>query len=107
VADVKYGERPRNVMDIYSPCAANDVSRSGASDSDCAKSAHDAPQRAALAPVVLFVHGGVWASGAKWHYAQMATSLAQAGCVVCVMQYSLYPQVNCDCMVRSSMRAMH
>lgn len=37
-------------------------------------------------PVVLFCHGGVWASGAKWHYAPMATRLAQAGIVTAVMQ---------------------
>jgi hypothetical protein len=38
------------------------------------------------APVVLFCHGGVWASGAKWHYAPLATRLAQAGVVTAVMQ---------------------
>lgn len=30
-------------------------------------------------PVVLFCHGGVWASGATWHYAPLATRLAQVG----------------------------
>lgn len=44
------------------------------------------------APVVLFCHGGVWAAGAKWHYAPLAARLAQAGVVTAVMQYSLYPE---------------
>ena len=43
------------------------------------------------APVVLFCHGGVWASGAAWHYAPLATRLAQAGVVTAVMQYTLFP----------------
>lgn len=38
------------------------------------------------APVVLFCHGGVWAAGSKWHYAPMATRLAQAGIITGVMQ---------------------
>ena len=38
------------------------------------------------APVVLFCHGGVWASGSKWHYAPLATRLAQAGVITAVMQ---------------------
>jgi hypothetical protein len=52
-------------------------------------------------PVLLFVHGGVWATGSKWHYALMATRLAQAGIVACVMEYTLYPQANADRMVNS------
>ncbi|KAL4853677.1 SPX domain-containing protein 5 [Chlorella vulgaris] len=44
------------------------------------------------APVVLFCHGGVWAAGSKWHYAPLATRLAQAGVITAVMQYTLYPQ---------------
>jgi acetyl esterase/lipase len=36
--------------------------------------------------VVLFCHGGVWAAGAKWHYAPLAARLAQAGVVTAVMQ---------------------
>jgi acetyl esterase/lipase len=36
--------------------------------------------------VVLFCHGGVWAAGSKWHYAPLATRLAQAGVITAVMQ---------------------
>ena len=41
------------------------------------------------APMVLFCHGGVWAAGAKWHYAPLAARLAQAGVVTAVMQVGL------------------
>lgn len=103
---MKYGPRIRNVMDIYSPCAAPAAHSPRGSDSNHSKSSSEVTDgneavAASLAPVVLFVHGGVWASGSKWHYALMATRLAQEGCVVCVMEYSLYPQANLDCMVRT------
>lgn len=42
--------------------------------------------------MVLFCHGGVWASGDRWHYAPLATRLAQAGVVCAVMSYTLYPE---------------
>lgn len=104
-AEVKYGPSRRNVMDVYSPCATTaprgpKVISSIHSNSSREVAAGNEPVPASLAPVVLFVHGGVWASGSKWHYALMAARLAQAGCVVCVMEYSLYPQANVDCMVR-------
>jgi acetyl esterase/lipase len=51
-------------------------------------------------PIVLFVHGGVWASGDAWNYAPLAARLARAGAVVAVMQYSLYPSACADRMVR-------
>ena len=35
-----------------------------------------------LAPVVFFVHGGIWATGDRSHFAPLATRLAQAGLVV-------------------------
>jgi acetyl esterase/lipase len=52
------------------------------------------------APVVIFAHGGVWATGERWHFTRLANSLAEAGAVVCVIAYSLYPAVSADCMVR-------
>ncbi len=41
--------------------------------------------------MVLFCHGGVWASGAKWHYSPMGSALAQLGVISVMMQYTLYP----------------
>lgn len=59
--------------------AAADNGRGGGAAADAA--ADGGP---AGAPVVLFCHGGVWASGAKWHYAPLATRLAQAGVITAV-----------------------
>lgn len=58
------------------------------------------------APVLLFVHGGVWATGERWHYAPMATRLAQAGVVACVMSYSLYPKAMASDMVHEVSSAL-
>lgn len=57
-------------------------------------------------PVIVFVHGGVWASGEKWHYAPMATRLVQEGYVVVVPSYTLYPDVRtCSMYLYSDVRA--
>ncbi len=45
-------------------------------------------------PVVLFCHGGVWASGEPWHFAPMAARVAQAGIVVAIIGYTLYPDAH-------------
>jgi acetyl esterase/lipase len=78
--------KQRNTLDVYLPAGATlhslpDMEGAGGQPSP-------APQQQ---PVVLFVHGGVWATGEGWHYAPLATRLAQAGVVTAVMQYSLYP----------------
>ena len=57
-----------------------------------AAAAHQAGSSSCRLPVVLFCHGGVWASGAKWHYSPMGSALAQLGVVSVMMQYTLYPQ---------------
>ncbi|BDA51015.1 probable isoprenylcysteine alpha-carbonyl methylesterase I at N-terminal half [Coccomyxa sp. Obi] len=95
VRDVRYGPMQRNVMDIYMPpCTVLDSSSTGST-------AHDDKALASTSgrPVALFCHGGVWASGAKWHYAPMATRLAQEGILTCVLQYSLYPEAQAQDMV--------
>ncbi|EFN56733.1 hypothetical protein CHLNCDRAFT_144155 [Chlorella variabilis] len=115
--DVRYGQRPRNVMDIYlppnvefsgslqqeqaqqpgqngSPC------RSGSTGSNGAAAGNgEGPEAACAAegaPMVLFCHGGVWAAGSKWHYAPLATRLAQAGVITA---YTLYPEARVPQMV--------
>ena len=67
----RYGAGCRNKFDIYLPAVS-----------------------APAAPVALFCHGGVWAHGERWHYAPMATRLAQAGVLTMVMSYSLYPKAS-------------
>lgn len=72
-----YAAGPRNTLDIYLPA-----------DTDLGPSADPKTPK----PIVLFCHGGIWATGEAWHYAPMAVRLAQAGIITAVMQYTLYPQ---------------
>lgn len=58
------------------------------------------PSDGRLAPVVVFVHGGVWSSGEAWQYAPLAAALADCGVVTAVATYSLYPTSLVDGMVR-------
>lgn len=50
-------------------------------------------------PVVLFVHGGVWAIGERWQFAQFAARLAQEGVICVVATYSVFPEVLASEMV--------
>lgn len=80
----RYGGRKRNTLDIYMPHVEREMSSN----------------------VVLFVHGGVWATGSAWHYAPFATRLAEEGIVTCVMEYSLYPSCLTDTMVEEVSQAL-
>jgi acetyl esterase/lipase len=82
--DVRYGKNNRNHMDIYVP----------ATSENC-----PGDQEKYKFPIALFCHGGVWASGSKWHYAPLACLLAQCGIITAVMEYSLYPDAKTDTMV--------
>jgi len=84
--DIRYGPMQRCLLDVYSP-----------TDSAAATAG---PLAAGRLPVVLFLHGGVWASGEKWHYAPLASRLVQEGFVVVVPTYSLYPKALVPQMVR-------
>lgn len=48
----------------------------------------------------------VFHAGEKWHYAPMASQLAQAGIVTCVLQYSLYPDALAPQMVDELSQAL-
>lgn len=87
VHNKKYGSAStRNVMDIYVPAGCNLEHHNH--------------------PVVLFVHGGVWATGSKWHYSPLATRLAEEGIVTCVMEYSLFPSCETSAMVKEVSQAL-
>ncbi|KAI8473362.1 MAG: Alpha/Beta hydrolase protein [Monoraphidium minutum] len=60
----------------------------------------------AEAPVLFFVHGGIWATGDRFHFAPMAARLAQAGLVVVVISYTLYPEAMADVMAAEALRAL-
>lgn len=101
---VPYGPAPRNMLDVYvpllSPPLITQTLPTGSSPQEqlLALAAQQAAwqseqQRQVLAlPVVFFTHGGVWASGETWQYAPLATRLAQAGLVVVVPTYTIYPE---------------
>lgn len=105
---VRYGTQERNIMDIYLPAEAEVVAPSSSEPSTSpnlqdtlttsGQNAHQTHDGNVFTqstenglPVVLFCHGGIWATGEKWHYAPLATRLAQAGVITAVMQYTLYP----------------
>lgn len=68
--DVAYADGDRHGLDIYAPAGI--------------------PQ----APVVVFIYGGGWKSGAKAGYRFVAASLAAKGFLVVVPDYRLFPQVR-------------
>ena len=77
----RYGPQPRNCIDVILPSAS-------------------AGEAAGLRPVVIFVNGGVWATGDSWQFAPLARRLAdEAGAVVCVATYTLYPATTVPTMV--------
>jgi len=80
----RYGGKERNTLDVYMPPVVQNKS----------------------SKVILFVHGGVWATGSAWHYAPFATRLAEEGIVTCVMEYSLYPSCLTDTMVGEVSQAL-
>ncbi len=58
------------------------------------------PRQHGPRPVVLFVYGGAWGSGTKTMYGLLANTLAEAGCVVVVPDYTLHPHGCVEEMVR-------
>ena len=119
---VRYGPGSRHVLDIYIPAHTKTTTTpppsSPPSSSDGRASetptVTSQPQKTEAEqqplqesscpegsgmPVVLFIHGGVWATGDKWQYAPMANQLAKTGVVTCVAHYSLFPDVRADTMV--------
>lgn len=72
VQDIAYGTDDRETLDIYMPPAS-----SGAG-------AH---------PVIVFFYGGSWSNGSKDDYKFVGATLAEAGYVVVIPDYRLFPDV--------------
>ncbi len=68
--DIPYGPGPRRTLDVYTP-----------------------DRRDARAPIVVFLYGGSWDSGAKAEYRFVGGALAAAGFVTVIPDYRLYPEV--------------
>ncbi|MNH51827.1 Carboxylesterase NlhH [compost metagenome] len=70
VSGLRYGDDPRQTMDVYAPAGAADL------------------------PVLVFFYGGGWDSGSKDVYGWAAQALAARGFVVFVPDYRVVPQVR-------------
>jgi acetyl esterase/lipase len=69
--DIAYGELDRQALDVYRPVGS-----------------------LAAAPVVVYFYGGAWRNGDKAEFRFVASSLSQAGFVVVIPDYRLYPEVG-------------
>ena len=70
-ADVAYGLKARQRLDVYRPASASNSS-----------------------PVIVFFYGGNWNSGSRSDYAFVGRALAKRGFVVVIPDYRLYPEVR-------------
>ena len=68
--NIPYGVGPRRSLDVYAPAGAN-----------------------GSAPVVVFLYGGSWDSGAKEDYRFVGGALAAAGYLTIIPDYRVYPEV--------------
>ena len=84
VADLAYGDEPRQRADVYLPRGTP----------------------AARRPLVVFFHGGRWSSGSKEEYRFVAAGLAERGSVVVVPNYRLYPTVRMGVAMADAARAV-
>lgn len=71
VRDAIYGAEPRQRIDVYAPTATG-----------------------AARPIIVFIYGGSWNSGAKDDYEFMGTALAAQGFAVALPDYRLVPSVR-------------
>ncbi|KAG6546610.1 hypothetical protein Mapa_011799 [Marchantia paleacea] len=82
--NVRYGLAERNLLDVYTPSSCTSKSS---------------------LPVLMFVHGGVWASGDKSLFSPIGAILAHHGVIALLVQYTLYPQVPAKEQVKEISRA--
>jgi acetyl esterase/lipase len=69
-ADIRYGELPRQSLDVYVPTGARGR------------------------PTVVFWYGGMWTKGTKEQYRFVGAALANSGYVAILPDYRLYPDVR-------------
>jgi acetyl esterase/lipase len=81
-ADVPYGTRPRQQLDVYSPWNAKDK------------------------PIIVFWYGGGWENGRKSQYRFVGAALAKAGYVAVLPDYRLYPEVKFPAFVEDGAEAL-
>ncbi len=81
--DVAYAPGPRGGLDVYRPVAARTP-----------------------APVVVFIYGGSWDSGARKDYTFVGTALAGKGFVAVIPDYRVYPEVRWPTFLQDNARAV-
>lgn len=74
--NVSYGNHERHTFDVFMPKDAK------ATNSEC------------LAPVLVFVHGGIWSSGSSLLYRAFGDQMAACGFTTIVLNYRLYPNAS-------------
>lgn len=82
-ADVRYGDRPRQRLDVYRPRTV----------------------RGAV-PVVVFLYGGRWQEGSRDLYRLLGDAMTRRGWVVVVPDYRLAPDVSFPAWVEDGARAV-
>ena len=81
--DIPYGDRERQVLDVYSPPGAKDR------------------------PVVFWIHGGGWQVGDKSDVQQKPRAFVEKGFVFVSTNYRLLPGVDMATIVRDIARSIH
>lgn len=71
VMDARFGDDPRQTLDVYRP------NNAGGS-----------------LPIIVFIYGGSWRSGSKSGYAFVGRALASKGFLVAIPDYRLVPQIR-------------
>lgn len=82
--DVRYGDAPRQRIDLYFP--ADDIT--------------------GLRPVHMFIHGGYWRGQVKEDYAFVADGIVAAGAIAAIVEYTLMPVVRMANLVRETREAV-
>lgn len=83
LADIRYGLRDREVLDVILP-----------------------PRLKTGAPLHVFVHGGYWRSGEKENYRLVATPVLAAGGVAAIVEYDLMPGQRLEALVNQVRRSV-
>lgn len=81
--DAIYQPGPRGGLDVYRPRDANGST-----------------------PVVVFIYGGGWDSGAKSEYAFIGDALASKGYLTFILDYRLYPEVRWPAFLEDNAKAI-
>lgn len=93
--DLPYGAEPRQALDVYVPVGA--TVEAGADVSGAPASG---------VPVIVFLYGGGWTTGARSTYRFLGTALARRGHVVVIPDYRLFPEARFPDFVRDAALAV-